>query len=196
MVALDRVWNSLPYVRMFAVVKSYFYDFWSKFGFLVKIWIFEQNLDFLPKFRFLTKIWIFDQNLDFWPKFGFLNKIWIFWPKFGFFTEMSIFNQKIGFSTKIWIFDQNFDFWPKFIFLTKISIFDKTKTANCQCIRQTSLNSDCTSLGVGIASKNSKFFDIRSICRFLISSASPELSVILTVNWLAFWLRRLWRRFF
>jgi len=58
--------------------------FYTKFGFLTKIWIFDQNLYFWPKFGFLIKILIFDQNLDFWPKFGFLTKILIFDQNFDF----------------------------------------------------------------------------------------------------------------
>ena len=50
--------------------------FWTKFRFLTKISIFDQNFDFWPKFRFLTKISIFDQNFDFRSKKNFfLNKI-------------------------------------------------------------------------------------------------------------------------
>ena len=43
----------------------------SKFRFLTKIWIFDQNFDFdrndnfWPKFRFLTKITIVDQHFEF-----------------------------------------------------------------------------------------------------------------------------------
>jgi len=101
-------------------------DFWPKYGFLAKIWIFDQifylfaqitifgqNLDFLPKFGFFAKIWIFCQNLDFLPKFGFFAKIWIFFQNLDFW-------KKIRFLVKIWIFEKNFDFWSKFGFFSKI----------------------------------------------------------------------------
>ena len=41
---------------------------------MVKILIFDQNLDFLSKFVFLIKICILLQIFDFWSKFGFLIK--------------------------------------------------------------------------------------------------------------------------
>ena len=64
------------------------FQFWSKFRFLTKISIFDQNFHFWPKFPFLAKISIFGQNFHFCPKFPFLAKISIFgqhfqsWPKF------------------------------------------------------------------------------------------------------------------
>jgi len=95
--------------------------------FLIKISIFDPNIDFWSKFRFLIKTSIFYQNFDFWPKFRFLNKISIFdqnfdfWPKLRFFSKISIFDHNLNLS-------QNFDFWPRFQFLpqfrflTEISI--------------------------------------------------------------------------
>ena len=64
------------------------FDFWRKFGFLAKIWIFGENLafgenlDFRRKFGFLMKKLIFGENFDFWRKFRFLTKKNIFGQNF------------------------------------------------------------------------------------------------------------------
>jgi len=88
-------------------------DIWRKYKFLVKNSC--TNWLFWPKFGFLTKIWIFDQNLDSWPKiwifdqiFGFLTKNLEFWPNMDFDRNFKF--GRNGFSNKITIFDQNYDF--------------------------------------------------------------------------------------
>ena len=86
----------------------------TKFRFLNKILIFEQNFDFWTKC--LNKISIFEQNFDFWTKF--LNKIFEQNTRTKQNTKFRFFN-KIRGPNKI----QNFDFWIKFRFLNKISIF-------------------------------------------------------------------------
>ena len=78
---------------------------------------------FWRKFGFLTKIWIFDENVDFWRKFGLLTKI-AFFEKFGFFIKFgfSIFFKKclsqfyltfvINFDFLIILFLEKNLFWP------------------------------------------------------------------------------------
>jgi len=125
-----RFWRKFHEKSMFEKDFEFRIFYWNfDFRLWTKIWFFfYQNLNFWPKFEFLTKIWIFDQNLNIWPKFEFLTKIWIFWLKFPFVTKISIFDRNYNFGSKFWfltniaIFDQTSDFWLKFRFLTNISI--------------------------------------------------------------------------
>ena len=96
----------------------------TKFRFLTKLSIFEQNFNLLTKFNFFNKISILEQNFIFWTKFRFLNKIsffdqnFDFWPNFDFWTNFR-------FSNKISIFEKRFDFWTKFHFWTEFQFLNK-----------------------------------------------------------------------
>mgnify|MGYP006944940238 CR=1 FL=1 len=61
----------------------------------IKNMIFTENLDFWRKFGFLAKIWVFDENFNFWRnywrKFQFFTKIWIFQGK----IQNTVFNIRI-----------------------------------------------------------------------------------------------------
>ena len=101
------------------------FDFYPKFGFFAKIFIFTQNSDFSLKFLFLPKILILRQNFDFYPKFWFLPKISIFtqnsdfYSKFWFFAKISILTQNSDFIQNLW---PDFVFWSQFRFLTKSTL--------------------------------------------------------------------------
>ena len=81
-------------------------DFWRKFLFLMKSFIFDENFYFWWKFLFLIKIFIFDQNFHFGRKFLFFITIFVFEQNFYFWWKFS-------FLTRIFIFHQNFYFWRK-----------------------------------------------------------------------------------
>jgi len=104
------------------------FDFWQKFGFWPKIWIFKKKY----YFGYFNKKYYFGKNSDYWQKLGFLTKK-LNLAKISILEKIFDFWQKFGFLTKNTFFGKNSDFWQKLGFLqknrilAKIPIFDKKK---------------------------------------------------------------------
>ena len=99
------------------------FDFWSRFGFLMKISTFDQNVDSLPKnrlfflkCRFFLKILIFSEHFDFSANFDFFSE------NFDFFLKISIYFWNFRLFLKNSFFHQIFDFKPDSLYIFPLQI--------------------------------------------------------------------------